>query len=228
VTAVAATDDRDDPAIAAGIVAAFGDRRDLATRYADLLLTDGVIRGVIGPREGPRLWQRHLLNSVVLSELIKPAARVVDLGSGAGLPGIPLAIARPDLDVILLEPLQRRVIFLEACVQGLDLTNVTVHRGRAEEGLKPPGEYVVARAVAPLDKLVTLCQKILIDNGVLLALKGATASGEVDQVRRTMKIDAELLTLAAPGHSASVVRAVLPTSGASAGHARRDTRRGNR
>jgi 16S rRNA (guanine527-N7)-methyltransferase len=196
----------------------------IAERYADLLVTEGITRGVLGPREAPRVWERHLLNSVALAGLIRQGARVVDLGSGAGLPGIPLAIARPDLQVVLLEPLLRRVSFLRECLQHLGLSTVEVQHGRAEDGLAPLADYVVVRAVAPLDRLVTLCRKILIDNGVLLALKGTSASGEVDQVRRTMRIDSEVLTVTAPGGAATVVRAVLaavPDNDAERGSRRR-------
>src|SRR6478735_4416153 len=111
----------------------FGDRLDVAVRYAELLMTDGVVRGLIGPREAPRIWERHLLNCVAMAELIPPDARVVDVGSGAGLPGIVLAVARSDLSVILIEPLARRTAFLSEAVAALNLTRTTVVRARAEE-----------------------------------------------------------------------------------------------
>jgi 16S rRNA (guanine527-N7)-methyltransferase len=129
-------------------VAVFGAAVDRAAAYARLLATDGIVRGLIGPREVPRLWDRHLLNSAAIAPLVPDGARVVDVGSGAGLPGIPLALARPDLTMTLLEPLARRVAFLLECVDRLRLDNVTVVRGRAEEGPvrregNPPATVVV-------------------------------------------------------------------------------------
>src|SRR5258706_6679947 len=111
----------------------FGERLPIAIRYAELLMTDGVVRGLIGPREAPRIWERHLLNCAVVAELIQPDARVVDVGSGAGLPGIVLAVARPDLSVILVEPLARRSTFLSEVVAEIALTRATVGRARAQD-----------------------------------------------------------------------------------------------
>lgn len=168
------------PAAAAEV---FGAELDRAVAYAELLATDGTERGLIGPREVPRLWDRHLLNSAVLGELIPDAARVVDVGSGAGLPGVPLALARPDLHVVLLEPLARRATFLAECVEKLALANATVVRGRAEEGhvRREIGEadVVTARAVAPLDKLAGWCLPLVRPGGRLLAVKGETAADEL-------------------------------------------------
>ena len=159
----------------------FGPSLDRAVAYAELLATAGTERGLIGPREGPRLWDRHLLNSAVVGELIPAGARVVDVGSGAGLPGVPLALARPDLDVVLLEPLARRVAFLSEAVA--DLVNVTVVRGRAEEGhtrrALGPADVVTARAVAPLDRLAGWCLPLARPGGTLLALKGSSAESEL-------------------------------------------------
>ena len=135
----------------------FGERIDVARRYAQWLETAGIQRGLIGPREIPRIWSRHILNSAVLGEIIEDGQCVIDVGSGAGLPGIPLAIARPRVKVQLLEPLLRRTKFLEEVVADLQLDNVEVHRGRAEE--KPiirelsGADVVTSRAVAPLGKL---------------------------------------------------------------------------
>jgi 16S rRNA (guanine527-N7)-methyltransferase len=158
----------------------FGERLDLAERYAAILAGAGVERGLIGPRETPRLWDRHLLNCAVVGELIPPGTRVLDVGSGAGLPGIVLAVARPDLEVTLLEPLARRATFLDEVVRELGLSTVTVVRGRAEEQasrLRFP--VVTARAVAPLDRLARWCLPLTESGGRLLALKGSSASEEL-------------------------------------------------
>jgi 16S rRNA (guanine527-N7)-methyltransferase len=161
----------------------FGPAVDAAVEYARLLATEGAVRGLIGPREVPRLWDRHLLNSAAIASLVPAGARVVDVGSGAGLPGIPLALARPDLTVTLLEPLARRVAFLAECVDRLGLDRVTVVRGRAEEGpiRRELGgaDVVTARAVAPLDRLAGWCLPLLRPGGLLLAMKGSTAAEEL-------------------------------------------------
>lgn len=165
----------------------FGDRLELADKYAEILSEEGVLRGLIGPKEPPRLWTRHLLNSAVLGEAIGPDLRVVDIGSGAGLPGIPLAIARPDLTVILVEPLLRRTTFLNEVVERLQLDNVTVLRGRAEEPeiLKQAGgaDVVTSRAVAPLDRLARWSAPLIRVGGELIALKGRTAAEEIVEHR---------------------------------------------
>ncbi|BCJ53245.1 ribosomal RNA small subunit methyltransferase G [Actinoplanes sp. NBRC 14428] len=165
----------------------FGERLALAGRYASLLATDGVVRGLIGPREAPRLWERHLINCGVMSEMIPIGASVIDVGSGAGLPGIVLAVARPDLTITLVEPLARRTAFLSEAVTalGLDAT-VTVVRGRAEDLAGGPpalADVVTARAVAPLDRLAGWCLPLAAVGGRLLALKGATADEEVAEHR---------------------------------------------
>ncbi|GAA1850012.1 16S rRNA (guanine(527)-N(7))-methyltransferase RsmG [Asanoa iriomotensis] len=167
------------PAVASVV---FGDRLPLAARYASLLATDGVVRGLIGPREAPRLWDRHLLNCAVMTDLIPSGASVIDVGSGAGLPGIVLAVARPDLSVVLVEPLARRTAFLAEVVTALGLDAVvTVVRGRAEEvrAAVDPADVVTARAVAPLDRLAGWCLPLTAPGGRLLALKGASASDEI-------------------------------------------------
>jgi 16S rRNA (guanine527-N7)-methyltransferase len=168
--------------------ALFGDRLDLAAEYAGLLATDGVIRGLIGPREAPRLWDRHLLNCAAVVELIPHGASVVDVGSGAGLPGIVLAVARPDLAVTLIEPLARRVSFLDEAVTALGLDeSVTVVRARAEESRERPlADVVTARAVAPLDRLGGWCLPLAAIGGRLLALKGASAADEVAEHREAL------------------------------------------
>ena len=159
----------------------FGDRFADAVRYAELLAEAGVQRGLIGPREVPRLWERHLLNCAVLSEAVPEGVTVCDVGSGAGLPGIPLALVRQDLNITLLEPLLRRTTFLTEVVELLGLDHVTVVRGRAEEvmGKLPPVHVVTARAVAPLDRLATWGIPLLRPYGEMLALKGDTAEEEL-------------------------------------------------
>lgn len=168
--------------LTAAVHAVFGERVELARQYALKLATDGVLRGLIGPRETPRLWERHLLNCAVLEELIPFGTRVTDVGSGAGLPGIVLAVARPDLDVILLEPLARRAAFLTETVTELGLTRVTVVRARAEERVAdlPPADVVTARAVAALDRLAGWCLPLAPIGGRVLALKGSTAAAEIE------------------------------------------------
>ncbi len=172
----------------AGAREIFGTALPVAERYAALLADAGVERGLIGPREADRLWDRHLINCAVLGEAVPEGASVVDIGSGAGLPGVVLAIARPDLSVTLLEPLLRRTTFLEECVGALALHNVVVRRGRAEE---VAGEYsadvVTARAVAPLDRLAKWALPLLRPGGELLALKGERAATELDEAAGVLR-----------------------------------------
>ncbi|WUI04549.1 16S rRNA (guanine(527)-N(7))-methyltransferase RsmG [Spirillospora sp. NBC_00431] len=160
----------------------FGDALPAAERYAAFLETAGVERGLIGPREVDRLWDRHLINCAVVAEVIAADAQVVDVGSGAGLPGIVLAIVRPDLRITLLEPLLRRTTFLNECVEMLDLRNVEVRRGRAEDVAGDiAADVVTARAVAPLSRLVTWTLPLLRPGGELLALKGERAAAELEE-----------------------------------------------
>lgn len=167
----------------------FGENLPAAVTYGEMLAENGVERGLLGPREVPRLWDRHLLNSAVIGELVPVGARLVDLGSGAGLPGIPLALARPDLTVTLLEPMARRVRWLEEVVTALGVP-VTVIRGRAEESdiqrRIGAADVVTARAVAPLAKLCAWALPLLRPGGLLLALKGAGVSEEVMRDRVTV------------------------------------------
>jgi 16S rRNA (guanine527-N7)-methyltransferase len=172
------------PAPPAAAIGVFGARLELAERYVRLLATDGIEHGLIGPRERDRLWIRHLLNCAVVAELIPSGARVVDVGSGAGLPGLALACVRPDLSVQLVEPLERRVRFLTNAVEILGLDEqVEVLHGRADDPavLKVAGmaDWVAARAVAPMDRLVRWCLPLLVSGGALLALKGARAPEEL-------------------------------------------------
>ncbi|MEX3645928.1 16S rRNA (guanine(527)-N(7))-methyltransferase RsmG [Mycolicibacterium porcinum] len=174
------------PAAAAGV---FGDRLETAERYAAILAGAGVEWGLIGPREVDRLWDRHILNSSALGELLAPDERVADIGSGAGLPGIPLAMARPDIHVTLIEPLLRRSEFLREAVDELGL-DVRVVRGRAEDSevRKAVGELdvVTSRAVASLDKLTRWSMPLLRVDGRMLALKGERAEAEIEEHRRVM------------------------------------------
>lgn len=161
--------------------------------YAELLATQGTLRGLIGPREVPRLWDRHLLNCAVVERLIPEGAAVADIGTGAGLPGIVLAIVRPDLQVDLVEPLLRRTTFLQEAVDSLGLGNATVVRSRAED--LPPASYdvVTSRAVAPLAKLARWCLPLCVEGGLMLAMKGASAEEELDaSERELMKLGAEV------------------------------------
>jgi 16S rRNA (guanine527-N7)-methyltransferase len=190
------------------IAAAFGAQLPLAQRYVELLLTAGVARGIIGPREQDRVWDRHLANSAAVASLIPDAARVVDVGSGAGLPGIPVALLRPDLEIELLEPMQRRVDFLVECLAALGLDRVAVRRGRAPDDLTGDRDtLVVARAVAPLRKLIAATRPVLAAGGTTLAIKGRGAQAEMDTVRaESQPVRLELLTVSFADLPATVVR----------------------
>lgn len=155
-------------------------RLPLAEAYADLLATDGVVRGLIGPREAPRLWDRHLLNCAVVAELLPRDSSVADIGSGAGLPGLVLAIARPDLRMTLIEPLLRRTTFLEEVVTQLGLDNVEVVRGRADQlHGERVFDVVTSRAVAPLDRLLEWSMPLVAPSGALVAMKGSSVEDEI-------------------------------------------------
>jgi len=167
----------------------FGDRLPLARRYAEHLATTGVEWGLVGPHEASRVWDRHVLNCAVVAELIPPDARILDIGSGAGLPGIPLALARPDLRVVLVEPLARRVEWLRTVLADLELP-IEVERGRAEdtpirrrwEG----ADVVTSRAVAPLHRLAAWCLPLVRPGGMMLAVKGMSAPAEVERDARAV------------------------------------------
>ena len=184
--------------------AIFGQRIDLAQRYARWLAGAGVERGLLGPREVDRIWERHLLNSVAVEELLEEGERIIDVGSGAGLPGIPLAIARPDLEVVLLEPLLRRSEFLNEVIGELGLA-VEVVRGRAEEprvrSRFGERDVAVSRAVAALDKLTKWCVPLLRPGGRMIAIKGERGAEELEQHRRGMAasgaVDARVVTCGA-------------------------------
>lgn len=167
--------------------AAFGDQVQRAVAYHDLLAGRGVEWGLIGPRETARLWDRHLLNSVAVASAVGEGVSVVDVGSGAGLPGIPVALARPDLRVVLVEPLLRRANFLELAVAELELGDrVRVVRARAEDH-RATYDVVTCRAVAPLARLLGWTQHLIAPSGVLVALKGASAEREVSEAARDLR-----------------------------------------
>jgi 16S rRNA (guanine527-N7)-methyltransferase len=161
----------------------FGDRAGTALAYDELLRTEGVTRGLVGPREAARMWDRHVVNCAVVADACPSDASVVDVGSGAGLPGLVLALARPDLSVVLLEPLLRRTTFLSEVVERLAIPNVTVQRARAEEVAgQLSADVVTARAVAPLTRLVGWCLPLVRTGGRLLAIKGDRAHVELTEV----------------------------------------------
>ena len=167
--------------------AVFGERLPLAERYVQHLATTGIERGLIGPREVSRLWARHVLNCAVVQEYIAPNVSVADVGSGAGLPGLCLAIARPDLKLTLIEPLERRVIWLNEVIEDLGLENVTVMRSRAEQAVGAVDADVVnARAVSALVGLLDITLPILRGTGELLALKGRSVAEEITKAKKKL------------------------------------------
>lgn len=184
-------------------------RLPLIERYAGLLASEGVLRGLIGPREVPRLWDRHLLNCGLLATLVPEGSRVADLGSGAGLPGLVLALARPDLQITLVEPMARRVAFLtEACEQ-LELGSVTVLRARAEEVPERHAfDVVTSRALTALPQLLTWSLPLVAPGGEVLAIKGSSAQAEIDGAASDLgrwHAAAEVMVCAVPGASPTTV-----------------------
>lgn len=157
-----------------------------AARFAEMLTAEGEMRGVIGPRELPRLWSRHIVNSAALAPFLPARGAVADVGSGAGFPGIVIALLRPDLEVMLIESMERRIEWLDDVVAELDLDNVILRHARAEE-VKDRFDAVAARAVANLTKLVRLTAPLLRPGGSLLALKGARAEAEVEAAQYVVK-----------------------------------------
>lgn len=210
--------------------AALGPARATVEHFHDLLVKHGVTRGLIGPREAPRLWARHLLNSAAVAQLLPVAGRLVDVGTGAGLPGVVLAALRPDLEVVLVEPMERRVTWLREVVAELGLASTEVLRGRAEElHGRLSAQAVTARAVAPLDRLAGWALPLLEQGGVLLAMKGenaavelASAAGVIDQWGGG---PGEVLAVSAGGVSTRVVRVVRARVVAPAARPRRASRR---
>ena len=162
----------------------FPERLDEIAAYAHFLTTAGIERGLIGPREGERIWERHIFNCLPVTQLLPQGASLFDIGSGAGLPGIVIALARPDLSVTLIEPLERRVSFLNEAVAGLNLeiNKIEVIRGRAQD-VKKSADFVTARAVAPLEKLKKMSWHMVKTGGSLLAMKGESASSEMEGVK---------------------------------------------
>jgi 16S rRNA (guanine527-N7)-methyltransferase len=215
-------------------VGVFGAALDQAVRYAQILAGAGVERGLIGPRETERLWDRHVLNSAALAELLDRGEQIADIGSGAGLPGIPLALARPDLRVTLIEPLLRRSDFLREVADDLGL-DVAVVRGRAEEDAvrQRVGEMdaVVSRAVASLDKLARWSMPLLRTGGRMLALKGERAANEISEYRRVMEslgaVDARVVTCGGD-YLEPPATVVIARRGESAPAHRRSARAGRR
>jgi 16S rRNA (guanine527-N7)-methyltransferase len=193
VTATAAL-----PTPPAAALEVFGERLALAVAFGQQLASDATVRGLIGPREVPRLWDRHLLNCAVVTELLPPDAQVVDVGSGAGLPGIAMACRRGDLRVDLVESLTRRVAFLKEVVDALGLDEmVRIVHGRAEDpkvrAAVGGSGWVTARAVAPLDRLVRWCVPLLRPGGTLLAIKGEQADVEVEGARQSKGVDVSVV-----------------------------------
>lgn len=172
------------PATAAAV---FGDRLALAEAYHRSLATVAAERGFIGPKEVERLWERHVLNCAVIAEAFDHGLEVADIGSGAGLPGIPLAIARPDLHVTLIEPLLKRSTYLTEVVAELGLDNVTVVRGRAEEQAQALFDVVTSRAVAPLGKLAGWSLPLVKPGGAMIAMKGESVAEELERDARDIK-----------------------------------------
>ncbi|QNE48258.1 16S rRNA (guanine(527)-N(7))-methyltransferase RsmG [Glaciihabitans sp. INWT7] len=193
--------------------AVFGSRIERARRFTADLAAQGEELGLIGPLEIPRLWTRHILNSAVLAPLIKPG-RVGDIGSGAGLPGLVLAIARPDAQFILIEPMERRVDWLRREAEVLQLDNVEVVRARAEEAkLSPWLDQATARAVSALSKLIPLTVPLVRSGGQLIFLKGASVDAEVEAaakvIKRTRLTDVEVLTVGTGAEATRVFRATV-------------------
>lgn len=200
-----------EPAVATEL---FGERIQLARQFTAALAEHGEERGLIGPLELPRLWTRHVLNSVIAAPLFHGS--VADIGSGAGLPGIVLAIARPDVKWMLIEPMERRVIWLNEQVDALGLDNVEVLRARAEDAQRPEGfDVVTARAVSALKTLIPLTAPLVRDGGELILLKGMNAANEIDAAQKQIKkfrltdVRVEVLGEDVLPESTRVVRAVV-------------------
>jgi 16S rRNA (guanine527-N7)-methyltransferase len=164
----------------------FGDQIGKARLYFDALVRDGDLLGLLGPREMPKLWTRHILNSAVVAELVSPGQTVADVGSGAGLPGIPMALAQPQAQFTLIEPMERRSDWLKRVVQDLELANVRVHRARAEE-IAEVFDVVTARAVSALPNLLRMCVPMTKHGGEVIGLKGSKAAEEIQDAKKLQK-----------------------------------------
>lgn len=164
----------------------FGDQIGKARLYFEALVRDGDLLGLLGPREMPKLWTRHILNSAVVAELVGPGQTVADVGSGAGLPGIPMALVQPQAQFTLIEPMERRSDWLKAIVQELGLSNVRVHRARAEE-VTEVFDVVTARAVSALPNLLRMCVPMTRHGGEVIALKGSKAADEIQEAKKLQK-----------------------------------------
>ncbi|PPH30274.1 16S rRNA (guanine(527)-N(7))-methyltransferase RsmG [Rathayibacter sp. AY1F9] len=202
-----------EPSAAAAIA---GDRLPLLRLFTEALADQGEERGLIGPLELPRLWTRHVLNSALVAPLLRPGL-VGDVGSGAGLPGLVLAIVRPDVRFVLIEPMERRVVWLQEQVDGLGLENVSVLRARAEEAeLAEPLDQVTARAVSALSKLIPLTAPLLRPGGELVLLKGINAEKEIEaaakQIRR-FRLSPPRVVVLGDGVLSEVTRVVRATVG---------------
>jgi 16S rRNA (guanine527-N7)-methyltransferase len=167
--------------------AIFGPQIEKARAFAQKLANDSDDLGLLGPRELDKLWSRHILNSAVVAETVNPGDHVADVGSGAGLPGIPMAIALPEAHFVLIEPMERRSTWMLEVIQELGLTNVEVRKARAEEVLDLKFDIVTARAVAALDKLLRLTVPLLKPGGSLIALKGSKAAEEIEAAKMLQK-----------------------------------------
>ncbi len=177
-----------EPSVDALVGRYFPERKDEIQAFAHFLATAGIERGLIGPREGERIWDRHIFNCLPVTQLLPEGTTLFDIGSGAGLPGIVIALARPDIQVTLIEPLERRVEFLKEATEGL---NIEVIRGRAQD-VKKTAHFVTARAVAPLEKLKKMSWHMVKTGGALLAMKGESAAAEMVGVKNAVLHEIEL------------------------------------
>ena len=171
----------------------FPGQKEAIHAYAEFLTTAGIERGLIGPREGERIWERHIFNCLPVTQLLPQGASLFDIGSGAGLPGIVIALARPDLKVTLIEPLERRVEFLNEAVAAIAAGGVEIEviRGRAQD-VKKSADFVTARAVAPMEKLKKMSWHMVKTNGALLAMKGEGAAAEMVGMKNAKLHEIEL------------------------------------
>ena len=189
------------------LLAYFGENQGKIQAFATLLKTTGIEHGLIGPKEGDRIWERHIANCIPITTIIPTRVRLADIGSGAGLPGVVIALARPDLKVTLIEPLQRRVEFLNQVIAELELP-IKVVRGRAEV-VKMQFEVVTARAVAPLEKLIQISWHMIPKGGSLLAIKGESAAQELATTKLKKGVTAKLHEISLPNLPVARVVEVL-------------------